>query len=121
MRIAAVIIAIVLALGFIALAVFGDNSEGPPIDSVVIAITLLGAAIIALRGGDLRFLSAAYGISLGVLYFFGELMFRVGNKNPDSAESILQFIALMLLPFVGLVLTLFARNKPRAAGTNTVG
>jgi hypothetical protein len=127
MRFIAAAIAILLAVGFVGLAIFGDNSESPPIDEVVLAVILLGAAIVTLAGGDLRFLSAAYGIAIGVLFLFGELLFKVAIGTPGKEHGIsinfnlAQMLVLLLVPCIGLLLTLFAPLKRRSSDNDPIG
>ncbi len=115
MRIGSVVLAIILALACGVVAIVSVQNRGPMVEAAILSILLLASAIAALAGGNLRYLSASYGILIGVLVAWGEFIFLVKGEVPGvntilgvDAGGLAQLIGVLLIPIIGLILSLLA-------------
>ena len=101
----AILIALSGALGFVA----GPSLEAI-ITSGVFAVALVAAAVIALRGGDLIYLAASWGLYLGMnLVAYVEVVDSLRDFARGAARL---FLSILLAAGVaGLSLTLIARRQ----------
>jgi hypothetical protein len=113
MRIASAVLAILVAIGCAVVAFFVNWREGPGIEAAGLAIALLVSAIIALFAYRLRYLSASWGLFLGVWIIAIEFlvlqpMRSKGVVIQDKSLTLGAVVTITVIALTGLVLALIA-------------
>jgi len=118
MRTAALSIATIVGIACLGLSFFAPWSEGIGAEAFGVGILLLAAAGVAWRTRRFRYLSATWGLVLGIWIVVLELFSSVlaGNRHAQVAdnaagkESII-LVALTVIVLAGLILSLIAPGR----------